>query len=225
MKDSDKRRILDFLSGNVLVKEFESWVYNDSGLESRLGTDFFFDLINIDFGNKDSVYATNKALLGKYIDVEELSNFKYLRILEKAGWFPDRKIEQTIEKTNLKPELKYAWNIISEFGGLDIVSTNEADYWTPRNIEFPETIERIINGAKYGLHKSLICVAHIDDYNSALYVDDENNYYQLDDIVSIDLYRFNGKEFRNMIKNLLGLDEKEIFILIGSSNRKIKNNS
>ncbi|MEH0152576.1 hypothetical protein V6R21_00440 [Limibacter armeniacum] len=217
MEETDKRRILNFLSGNVSVKEFESWLYNNSELESRLGFDCFFDLINIDFNNNDSVYATKLALLGKYIDLEELKSFKYYRTLEQAGWFHGRRLGKTVETKNLNPEFKHAWNIISEFGGLELIITYESDYWTPKNIKFPETIERTSYGVKYGLDKPLICFANIDDYNSALYVDDENNYYQLDDIASIDLYQFKGGGFSKMIQNLLGLDEEDKFELIGSS--------
>ncbi|WP_044203402.1 SUKH-3 domain-containing protein [Flammeovirga sp. OC4] len=220
MEEADKRKILNFLSGNVSVKEFESWVYNNSELESRLGTDCFFDLINADFNNKESVYAIKSALLGKYIDLEELKNFKYHKILEQAGWFDGRKMKKAVETKNLQPELKHAWNILSEFGGLELITTYESDYWTPRNIKFPETIEQMNNGARYGLEKKLICFANIDDYNSALYVDDENNFYQLDDIASIKLYQFKGKEFSKMIQNLLGLDEEGKFELIGNSSEK-----
>ncbi|MBD0404631.1 SUKH-3 domain-containing protein [Flammeovirga sp. EKP202] len=220
MEEADKRKILNFLSGNVSVKEFESWVYNNSELESRLGSDCFFDLINVDFNDKDSVYATKSPLLGKCIDLEELKNFKYHRTLEQAGWFDGRKMKNAVETKNLQPELKHAWNILSEFGGLELITTYESDYWTPRNIKFPETVERINNGASYGLDKQLICFANIDDYNSALYVDDENNYYQLDDIESIKLYQFKGVEFSKMIQNLLGIDEEGKFELIGNSSEK-----
>ncbi|WP_157491382.1 hypothetical protein [Flammeovirga sp. SJP92] len=211
MEDNAKRKILDFLSGNIAVKEFESWLYNNCDLESRLGSDCFFDLINIDFNNQDCVYETKLALLGKYIDVEELKNFNYQISLKQAGWFKGRKSQQNIDTTNLKPELKHAWDIILEFGGLELIRTSSPDYWTPRNIVFPETIERIKNGAEYGINKELVCFAYIDDYNAVLYVDDEKNYYQLDDIVSLELYQLKGETFSKMIQNLLGFDEETKF--------------
>ncbi len=223
MEESSRERILEFLIGNIPAREFESWLYKDLELESRIGSDFHFDLMDIDYRDKNSDLIATKKLLGKHINPLELKNFKYLKVLEQAGWFHGRKTEQTIQNKKLKPELKNALDILSEFGGLELIIPYRADYWTPRNIIFPDTIERVCNGTKYGLDKSLICFAHIDDYNSALYVDEENNYYQLDDIANIDLFRFKGKKFSEMLQNVIGLDEQGNFELIGSSDRKLKN--
>lgn len=223
MEESDKERILGFLIGNMPVREFESWLYKDLDLESRIGSDFHFDLIDIDYVDKDCVYLANSKLLGKHIDPLELKDFKYRKVLKQAGWFYGRRNEQTIKDKKFKSELKNAKDILEEFGGLELISPYKADYWTPRNIVFPEVIERVQHGAEYGLDKSLICIAHIDDFNSALYVDDMNNYYQLDDIANIELFRFKGNEFSKMLQNLMGLDEQENFELVGSSAQKLKN--
>ena len=219
MKESDKKRILNFLLGKVPLKDFESWIYTEAELEYRIGSDFYFDLIEIDYRNNDSIHIAINTILRKYIDPVELKNFKYREILEQAGWFQGRKVEQNIKGDELEYELKNAWDILTEFGGLELISNYKANYWTPKNIDFPKTVERTIHGAKYGLDKQLICFAHIDDNNSALYVDDENNYYQLDDIANIDLYRFKEKEFPMMLQNLLGLDKQNYFEHIGSLNR------
>ena len=216
MVESDKQRIFNFLIGNTPFKEFESWLYGDAELESRIGTDFHFDLIEIDYRTKHCIYEANQKLLGKYISSLELKNFKYQKVLEGAGWFHGRKIELTVKSKKLKSELLNAREILSEFGGLELISPYKPNYWTPRNIIFPETIKGSLPGAKYGLNKSLICIAHIDDDNSALYVDDENNYYQLDAIAANDLFKFKGKEFPNLLQNLFGLDEQENFELVGS---------
>ncbi len=212
---------MDFMIGNISVREFESWLYEDQALESKIGFEFYFDLIDIDYRDKDSAYIANKKLLGKHIDPLELKNFKYQKVLKQAGWFQGRKTERTIKSEKFKREIKNALDIIAEYGGLELISPYKAHYWTPRDIIFPETIERVCHGAKYGLDKPLICFANIDDYNSALYVDDENNYYQLDDIANIDLLRFKGKEFSKMLQNLIGLDEQTNFELVGSSVRKL----
>ncbi|BDD03975.1 SUKH-3 domain-containing protein [Aureibacter tunicatorum] len=220
MQQPDKDRILGLLIGKMPVREFESWLFKDLELESRIGSDMYFDLIDIDYRDSNSSCIVSQTLMGKHIDPVELKDFKYHKVLEQAGWYHGRKTEQTVTSKKLTPELKNARDILTEFGGLELISPYKCDYWTPRNICFPETIERLSHGVKYGLDKPLICFAHIDDFNSALYIDDENNYYLLDDIANIDLFRFKGNELSTLLQNLMGLDEQGNFELTGSSNRK-----
>lgn len=43
MQEIDKNRILNFLIRKESVSNFESWVYNKSDLEARLGSKLYFE--------------------------------------------------------------------------------------------------------------------------------------------------------------------------------------
>jgi hypothetical protein len=223
MRESDIKRILNFLTGNETVQEFESWIYEDTELESRIGSEFYFELININYKTKDFIDNASKALLNKHISHEEFKRFKYYKILQESGWTPNRKIDLNLRSSIDTSVGENALKIIGEFGGLELTSVYEANYWTPRNIQFQMTPDRIINVKEYGINKDLICFASIDDGNSALYVDEINNFYQLDDIANVDLYRFKDRDFIEMMQSLLGLEEQDNFQLVGKKNKVTEN--
>jgi hypothetical protein len=64
---------------------------------------------------------------------------------------------------------------------------------------------------EYGLNKNLVCfaMAHNDHIN--LFVDDNNKYYQLDNVVSENLYEYRGLNFEHMMRQLLQLDKDDNF--------------
>lgn len=215
MNDSDKDRILNFLLGNESISEFEHWLYNTSDLESRIGNELYFDLIDFNYQSNDIIHRLKKTIIDKYITNEEFKTFKYYSILKKAGWLEGRKIE--VKKTGF-PEtinVKHAIKIIEEFGGLSFPSINEVDYWIPSSVDFSESLS-IEDMSEYGVNKNLICFASADDLNVNLYVDESNKFYQLDNIASVNLYEYKGYNFEEMMRSLLGIEDNiDNFRIIG----------
>ena len=215
MKDADKQKILKFLTGKLLPLEFESWVFEETELESRIRTEVYEDLIAFNYKNKDIIHVARKSLVDKYISEEELKEFQFINVLKQAGWSKGRSEKSVNEKLKMLPIMKNAFEIISEYGGLKLNRLFEAKYWTPRNIEFLDNILESMNVEEYGINKFLIQFASIDDGNSTLFVDDENNFYQLDSISSVELYRFKEKNFNKLMFNLLGMEDKYNFEFVG----------
>ena len=49
MEEPDKKRILNFLIGGESVQDFEFWLYNEPGLEARIGGELYFELIEVNY--------------------------------------------------------------------------------------------------------------------------------------------------------------------------------
>ncbi len=47
MRKTDIDRIFNFLLRKEPINDFESWIYNDADLESKIGGEFYFELINL----------------------------------------------------------------------------------------------------------------------------------------------------------------------------------
>ncbi len=207
MNDSDKNRILNFFLGNEKKSEFEQWLYTDSDLESRIGSELYFDLVDHNYQRNDIVHEVKKSVLDRHISREEFKTFKYYLILKKGGWFEGRKVKVDSPKISETSGLNNAIKIIEEFGGLTFNSLREVDYWTPKVVEFPNKPGKIKTMHQYGINKELICFAFADYGDVSLYVDEYNSFYSLDNIASIDLYEYKGYNFEEMMCSLLGIED------------------
>ena len=102
MQESDKKRILNFLTGNETVKDFEAWLYYDSELESRIGSKFYFEIITIDYRLPlNVIYDIIMFILGKHINHEDFKWFKYYKILLDSGWKAGRKVNVKLINSNI----------------------------------------------------------------------------------------------------------------------------
>ena len=124
MQEPEKNRVFNFLTGNEPVHEFESWVYNSTDLEKRVGSDLYLELAGANYKDKFIIDVLKEAIVGKYLSDEELDNFIYEKVLLNAGWRPGRKIQVNFLKTKNSPELQNAYNIIEEFGGLKFIGAD-----------------------------------------------------------------------------------------------------
>jgi len=211
MQETDKVRILNFLIGKENINDFESWVYKDPDLESRIGGELYFELIGIDYQDKFVLDNLNRIIIDNYVSHTEFEKFKYKSILQDSGWYKNRQIEINLSRIQMTPEIKNAVTIIEEFGGLKFISTEKSDNWTLTLLEFLDSPGEIQNMKEYGLNKNLVCfaMAHNDHIN--LFVDENNKYYQLDNVVSENLYQYRGLNFEHMMRQLLQLEKDDNF--------------
>ncbi len=135
MSEPDIDRILNFLIGNEPIKEFESWVYNDVELEERIGEQFYYELIEVNYNDKSILFNLNKAIIGKFVSDNDFEDFKYKDRLLSVGWYPDRKIEVKLTKSQNRPEIQNALKIIEEFGGLKFISPFKRKDWVLTLVE------------------------------------------------------------------------------------------
>lgn len=212
MQETDKNRILNFLIGHERIQDFESWVYYDNDLESRIGKELYFELMNINYRDKKILANLRKVVLGNYIP---LIDYNYKRILQDAGWHENRRIEVKSSNVPNTPEIENALKIIEEFGGLKFISPEKVGNWTLTLVEFLEAPCSAQSMIQYGLCKNLVCFATTHNDHSALFVDDSNKFYQLDDVIGEDLYKYKGLNFEHMMMELLQLEVKDNFEIVG----------
>lgn len=211
MLETDKDRILNFLIGKEKLNDFESWVYNDPDLESRVGGELYFELISVNYKDKFALDNLNRIIIGNYVAHTDFEYFKYKSILKDSGWHKNRHLEINFSRSHMTPEIRNAVTIIEEFGGLKFISPEKRENWTLTLVEFLDYPGEIKNMKEYGLNKNLVCfaMAHNDHIN--LFVDDNNKYYQLDNVVSENLYEYRGLNFEHMMRQLLQLDKDDNF--------------
>ncbi len=132
MQGNDKDKILHFLIRNESIGDFESWLYNASELEIRLGSELYNELIGINFKDKFALNKLRKLIFEDYITKDDFEAWNYYRILKDSGWHQGRTIElnkSMLKKTSIN---KFAANIIREFGGLEIYSTGKSGHYSTR---------------------------------------------------------------------------------------------
>ena len=225
MQESNKDRILNFLIGNEPVQEFETWVYNSTDLEKRIGKDLYLVLIEVNYNDKFILDNLRRIVLGNYISHGDFENFKYKNLLLNAGWYPNRKIEVDLSRVPNTQEIKNAYEIIAEFGGLKFKSSDKKENCSLTLVEFLNEPYTSLDMSNYGLNKKLTCFATAHNDHIDLYVDADNNFYQLDNVVSEDLYKFKGQNFYQMMRQLLQLDNEDNFEKIGRKQKEtIANN-
>ena len=213
MKEIDKQKILLLITGYLNPIDFESWVFKETDLEKRIELELYHDLISLNYAEKDIIDSVKKIIVDKHIELEEVKYFQLNKMFEEAKVSTNNSLEKNIEFFNLTQLEKKAAEIISEYSGIVLTKKVSANYWTPKNIEFLSEIHSSINVNDF------IQFAYIDDCNSSLYIDIENYYYQLDNISSLSLYKFKEKDFKKLMINILGFDEKDRFEIVG---RKIE---
>jgi len=223
MQETDIDRILNFLNGNEPSHEFESWVYNNTNLENSIGGELYFELIEINYKDKFVLDNLKRIVLGNYVSQDHFENFKYKNILLNAGWHPNRKIEVNLSKVPNTPEIQNASEIIEKFGGLKFISPDKRENWSLTLVEFLKVPYVGCDMSKYGFNKKLACFATAHNDHIDLFVDADNKFYQLDNVVSENLYEFKGQNFYQMMRQLLELNDEDNFEIIGR-NKTIANN-
>jgi hypothetical protein len=209
MKGNDKDRILNFLIGNDSVADFESWLYNESDLEIRLGSELYNELIGLNFNDKFVLNNLSKLILDNYMTIDDFETWNYYRILKDSGWHQGRTIELSksmLKKTSIN---KIAANILREFGGLEICSTDKSVHNHQTLVDF--NINPISTDmSKYGFDKEMSYFASAHDHNMYLYVDENDKYY-MDNIAGDKLYAYTGLNFEQMMKELLRITDEDKF--------------
>jgi len=197
--------------GNEGVEHFESWVYSTKNLESSIDADTYIELISFNYKERDAIHRLKKIVVGSIISQQEYDDFEYEMILRKAGWFSDRKIDNNNQGTRKTPAFENASRIAEEFGGLKYTSKN--NYILIKFFERPPFVENV---KKFGLDKNIACFASTEKDHVDLYVDDQNQFYSLDNVVIEDLYMYKGSGFKQMMRELLRLDDADNFEKVGS---------
>lgn len=221
MQETDKERILNFLLRNESISDFESWVYNDSNLESRIGSELYLELIGINYNDKFVVDDLSKIIMGNYISQDDFVDFKFKKVLLASGWYPNRKIEVQLSNLPITNAVKNALKIIEEFGGLEIIFSERWDSWAMNPIEFLIAPYKPRNMKEYGLDKELVCFAGAHYGYIDLFVDENNKFYHMDNVVSEYLYEYKGPSFEQMMIELLGLVDGNNFHKVENPHREI----
>lgn len=211
MQETDKDRILNFLIGKETINDFESWVYNDSDLESRIGGELYIELIGIDYKDKFILDELRRIIIGNYVSHTDFEKFKYKSILQDSGWYKNRQIDINLSRLQITPEIKNAVAIIEEFGGLKFISPEKRDDWTLTLVEFLNAPGKVQNMKEYGLNKNLVSFATAHNDHIDLFVDENNKYYQLDNVISENLFEYRGQNFEQMMRELLLLEKDDNF--------------
>lgn len=155
-------------------------------------------------------------IIGNYVSLTEFENFKYKSILQDSGWHQNRQIEINLSGVQMTPEVKNAVRIIEEFGGLKFLSPEQRDNWTFTLVEFLNSPGKIQNMQKYGLNKNLVSFATAHNNHIDLFVDENKQYYLLDNVVSKNLYEYRGQNFEHMMRELLQMEKEDNFHIIKS---------
>lgn len=83
MKDSTKKKFYGFLTGKINLKDFETWIYSESALESEIGSGAYMDLVSLDF-NERNVYEKLNSIISNVINK---GDFETWMISDKLGDF------------------------------------------------------------------------------------------------------------------------------------------
>lgn len=225
MQEADKNRILNFLIRKETINDFESWIYNDRELESRIGSELFFELIGFNYKDKFVLDKLTRIIIGNYISYTDFEKFKYESILQDYGWYKNRQIEINLSTVQMTPEIKNAVAIIEEFGGLKFISTEKKNNWTFTFVEFLDSPGETQNMKEYGVNKNLVCFATAHNSHVTLFVDENNKYYQLDNVISENLYEYRGLNFEDMMRELLEIVKIDNFHKIENPHIEILRNN
>ncbi|HLO53634.1 MAG TPA: SUKH-3 domain-containing protein [Saprospiraceae bacterium] len=219
MKDSDKEKILNLLIGKENTKDFESWVFKNSDLESSLGNELYLELISSNYNDMCLLHNLKQIILENFISEEEYYSFKYKSVLQDSGWYPKRRIDVDLSKFEKTDEMQNAFKIIEEFGGLKLNSTDKFDVREITIIDFFETPAYFKNMKEYGLNINLVCFAWVENSYIDILVDKNYNFYQMDNVVSENLYKYIGPNYEQMLKDFLFFDYNENFQKVGNSRK------
>ena len=222
MQETDKIKILNFLLRVESIKEFETWIYNEHNLESRIDSELYQELLGFNYNDKFAIDKLSRFILGKYISEDDFEKFKYESFLRNSGWHPNRRINIELSEAEHSSEIKNAIKILEEFGNLKLNSPNKRNNSILTYIQFFDKPGAIENMKKFGLNENLVCFAQAHNGHIDLFVDKNNKFYQLDNVVCEDLYEYTGLGFEHMMKELIELKNVNNFRKIG--NHKDNNN-
>jgi hypothetical protein len=75
MTDSTKIKFYNVLTGKTSLKDFETWIYSDSDLESEIGTSNYMDLVSFGFNDKNANEKIN-SIIGNIINNGDFERWK-----------------------------------------------------------------------------------------------------------------------------------------------------
>jgi hypothetical protein len=78
-----KEILFRILSGEMLIEEFENWVYSLNELEDNLNSGDYFDLISFDYKKQGAIYEVQN-LIRHFIDPSEFELWKIRNLLADA---------------------------------------------------------------------------------------------------------------------------------------------
>lgn len=224
IQESDINRILNFLLRKETTNDFEFWVHNDKDLESKIGCKLYSELISIDYKDEFVLDKLRGIIIGRYVSHTEYENFKYISILQDSGWYQNRVIEIDFSKNQMTPEIKNAVKIIEEFGGLKFTSSEKKVNCTTTYVEFLDSLGEVRNMKEFGLDKNLVNFATALNDHINLFVDENNQFYQLDKVVCEHLYEYRGQNFENMMREFLQLEKNNNFYKIENPHLEVLRN-
>lgn len=217
MKENDKDILFGFLNGDVSTEAFEQWLYYAPGIEERLGNEFYFELIDTNYRNKQVRHELKKIVFQNYITTDDFNEWKLHALLKKPGWFKDRNLEINNSSFPNIQAFENALSIINEFGGLKFNSSEGNEEWTPTLLEFlSEPYEK--NPEEFEINNSLVCFAYTHNAHGFLYVDGNNNYYT-DNIAGDFLYKYTEPNFDQLLKEILQLVDEDNFEKVAASKK------
>lgn len=217
MKENDKDKLFGFLNGDVSTEAFEQWLYYTPDLEERLGKEFYFELIDTNYRNKQVRHELKKKVFQNFITTDDFNEWKLHALLKRSGWLKDRNLEINNSSFRNIQAFENALSIINEFGGLKFNSSEGNEEWTPTLLEFlTEPYEK--NPEEFEINNSLVCFAYTHNAYGFLYVDGNNNYYT-DNIAGDFLYKYTGPNFDQLLKEILQLVDEDNFEKFATSKK------
>jgi hypothetical protein len=74
---------------NEDISELENWIYSTDEIEKKIGSDFYLEIISIDFNKRDSKHEVGEKLR-PYVDFQRLEKKNIVDILEGCLTFGER---------------------------------------------------------------------------------------------------------------------------------------
>jgi len=173
------KKITDYINNRVDSKEFETWLYEDSSLESKMGIELYLEFVSIDYSEKDSKYKIQKLIDGQI----DFASIHKLEILETLKLLAQQKgnARELFLRLNYYASIGYYFlsqnDLIANFGeqGKSIILSFEkvepTDYWNiirKQDFSFFEWVEGLI----MKLEKNKIVFTnerHVGDYGQISY--------------------------------------------------------
>lgn len=62
LTENQRRRLWEFVRGDVKMNEFEAWLYSDDSLEATLGNEVYLELIGCNFEHKEDIFKIRKSI-------------------------------------------------------------------------------------------------------------------------------------------------------------------
>jgi len=139
------------------------------------------------------------------------------------GWFKERKLNLDPTQFSNSIENQNALKILEEYGGLRFISPEKREEWTLTLVEFPlDTFDLEVKD--FGLDKTLTRFATAHNDHIDLFVDRNNVFYQLDNVVSDTLYEYKSQTFEHLMRELLKIEEYDELMNNWKQHKRINSN-